>query len=196
MSVGSLVENTEAYIHLDEDEFRAYQTRLIFDYPEIDDIVWSVCFPQKQRWQAHRKILGIDPFGNYIYAPAEALPKKCAKKETQHWYMFTFTLKPSIKSKGDIKKAYDWICRNVIASGLMPVKGTVYISEEKHKSGRPHWHVRGCYGRSVKPTQFKTYGVEKRPERFGTVKVDKSYAGNGENSIDYISKEVEPTLLY
>lgn len=195
MSVESLIGNTEAYLHLDEDDFDAYQRSLIFAYPDIADLFWDVLFPQQLRWRAHRGILGIDPFGRYIYAPAQAMPKKSATK-SEYWYMMTFTLKPSIKSKGDIKKAYDWICKNVINDKLKPIKGTVYIVEEKHKSGRPHWHVRGCYGVTIKPTQFKYYGVEKKPGTFGIVQFDKTKTGNGETSMTYISKEGVPSLLY
>lgn len=106
--------------------------------------------------------------------------------QKKYFYLITFTLDPSKKCTE--KEAEAFIHAQAQRQALKIKQ--FYVSKEKHKSGKPHWHVAIETLKPLKKDRFNYY-----IKKFGNIDLSRSKAQTISESLNYISKDVEPSKL-
>lgn len=117
-----------------------------------------------------------------------SLTQMLEKKELikkSYFYLITFTVKPSFTDYDTVR---DFVKSQAQRKALKFKQ--FYFSEEKHKSGVPHWH---CAVQTEKPLKRDRFNFYVR--KYGHVDVSRTNVQTIQESLNYISKDTEPERL-
>lgn len=168
----------EAYLnYLVDNEFIKYFEGAISDY---DNYSWlRDHYLQKTKALYMEHIRKNEDKITKVTKPSNADDKK-------YYYMLTFTVAPNKVpqiTKWHIDTIESYI-KDIVNRSFIYDKSEFIWRQEKHKNGRPHWHVGVSSNVHIDKSRFIVYS-----NKFGRVDVKLSKSGNYGQIVKYVTKE-------